>query len=248
MQKHKLLFQDPQSNHTLCDTQHCLRLTDLEEVGDLTHHLDFYMLGLFSFKQLSVQNGVDFWMSFLKSVDCSPDTVTIHPDKSDWVSLYDQYDVDIQLDPECLWSDGNIGGYCTEFYLKGVEIGNIVNPLEHSLDCGFGLERIEKFWNNQCGIVSKSLTRSDVLNHTIEVLLEQGVIPSHQKQGYVLRRLIREQLQRENLLSLHPLIEKEKVRRNQIIGRMDKLVKKHPHQPKEWFWETHGIHMDDWQK
>ena len=35
----------------------------------------------------------------------------------------------VRIDNECLWSDGNIGGYCTEFYKNDIEIGNIVNTL-----------------------------------------------------------------------------------------------------------------------
>ena len=74
------------------------------------------------------------------------DYVTIHPDKLDeWRSLYDNYDVEVRADEECKWSDGDIGGYCTEFFKNDVEIGNIVNPLGTCIDVGFGLQRLNMF-------------------------------------------------------------------------------------------------------
>lgn len=67
MQKHKPSFLSLPRSQTLGDVQHCLRLNDLDEIGDGTHYLDFHMLGLFSFEDWSVQQGVDFWMSFCRS-------------------------------------------------------------------------------------------------------------------------------------------------------------------------------------
>jgi alanyl-tRNA synthetase len=46
MQKHKPRFLDPTHTGILSDIQHCLRLNDLDEIGDGTHLLDFHMLGL----------------------------------------------------------------------------------------------------------------------------------------------------------------------------------------------------------
>lgn len=69
--------------------------------------------------------------------------MTIHPDRLvEWTPLYGGR-VPIVPDPECIWSDGGISGYCTEFYKDGVEIGNIVNPLGTCIDVGFGAERLD---------------------------------------------------------------------------------------------------------
>lgn len=67
------------------------------------------------------------------------DYVTVHPDKSDWSVHYNEYDVEIRGDKKCIWPDGELSGYCTEFYYKGVEIGNIVNICDDCIDVGFGL-------------------------------------------------------------------------------------------------------------
>ena len=239
MQKHKHLFSSSDSFGTLTDIQRCLRLNDLEEIGDGTHYLDFHMLGLFSFKDWTVPQSVRFWMSFLKEIHCLPDTVTIHPNKPDWRHFYDKYDVLVKEDPECLWSDGSIGGYCTEFYKEGVEIGNIVNPLGHSIDCGFGMERLE------CFISTLPLpSYKDILERTILLLLESGVIPSNTKQGYVLRKLIRIGLE-HNIQVSHPFIEKEKQRIEQLQQKIEGLLKKYPNRPKEFYWETFGVDITE---
>lgn len=243
MQKHKPTFLSPPHPHTLGDIQHCLRLNDLEEIGDGTHYLDFYMLGLFSFNEWSVQQGVDFWMEFCRSVGVLPDTVTIHPDCPHWRCLYDNHTVQVKFDPDCQWSDGTIGGYCTEFYKDGVEIGNIVNPLGQHLDCGFGLERLEMF-------VSPSPTppSQEVLVRTIGVLLDSGVVPSNSQQGYVLRKLIRKGM--GGVLPSHPLVDKELKRVERIRQNIPQWLKKHPTSPPEFFWETYGIlpeELEQWR-
>lgn len=242
MQKHKPFFLNPSHTGVMCDVQRCLRLNDLDEVGDGTHYLDFHMLGLFSFRQWSVPDGIEFWMSFLTKLNLRPDVVTIHPDCPSWRSFYDIYGVEVRFDPECIWSDGTIGGYCTEFYKDEVEIGNIVNPLGDCLDCGFGLERLEMLLGQD--IPSKE----GVLLRTIHVLLESGVTPSNQKQGYVLRRLIRQLSRESTVLNDHSSVwvQKELQRLCKIQQTLPRLLKKHPHESKTWFWETHGIHPDDW--
>ena len=57
MQKHKALFQHSSTSHTIGDVQRCLRLNDLDEVGDGTHYLDFHMLGLFSLALFALRVG-----------------------------------------------------------------------------------------------------------------------------------------------------------------------------------------------
>jgi hypothetical protein len=49
----------------------------------------------------------------------------------------------VRHDSGCVWTDGNVGGFCSELFTPdGVEVGNLVNPLGHSIDVGFGYERI----------------------------------------------------------------------------------------------------------
>jgi alanyl-tRNA synthetase len=245
MQKHRSLFPSGHTG-TQSDIQHCLRLNDLDEIGDGTHYLDFHMLGLFSFRQMSVQEGIDWWMEFLGELNLKPQVVTIHPDCPQWSRFYDHHQVEVRLDPECKWSDGSIGGYCTEFYRDGVEIGNIVNPLGTCLDCGFGSERIQSLSDQLHDSTQPVYDRSQVIDRTIGVLLDSGVSPSNQKQGYVLRRLLREQLQKGHRVPEHPCVDQERVRLEKIQTRKTQLLQKYPQQTPQWFWETHGIPLEEW--
>lgn len=246
MQKHKPRFSDPHERGTLSDIQHCLRLNDLDEIGDGTHYLDFYMLGLFSFRKMSLSDGIGFWMGFLDLLGIEVDEVTVHPDKVQWKELYSHLPVKVRLDPECTWSDGQIRGYCTEFYVQGVEIGNIVNPGGDCLDCGFGLERLQWFCDQQQELDPSPPTPGQILFRTIGVLLDSGVEPGPRQQSYVLRSLIRKGLRQGEDLPDHPLVEQERQRLGRVERSLERLRRKYPDKPPQYFWETHGIHPDDW--
>ncbi len=192
------------------------------------------MIGLFSFKDKSVGWIVDFWLEFLKSIDIVPDYFTIHPDKKDWVDLYPG--LDVRFDRECIWSDGEIGGYCTEFYKNGIEIGNIVNPLDESIDVGFGLERLEIFHG-----ISRS--KEDILRDSVNKIIESGISPSNLKQGYILRKILRESVKNQIRID-HQFYQDEISRQNKIQDRYDKLRNKNLDKSPEWWYDTHGIDID----
>lgn len=243
MQKHKSLFNDTSySQVTVGDVQHCLRLNDLNEIGDQTHYLDFWMLGLFSFQDWSLKQGIEFWFYFLNQLGIPPDTVTIPPHRPEWGDLYSHLPVEVKEDPDCIWSDGVIGGDCTEFYRQGVEIGNIVYTLNRSLDCGFGLERLEMFYQNH---PVQTLKREDILYRTVQLLLEQGIQPSSKQQGYVLRKLIRELWKKQQPLPQHLYIEQEKKRLEKIQKDKPLILRKHPGKEPSFYWETFGLDEED---
>lgn len=224
----------------MCDSQRCLRLNDLNEVGDGTHFLDFYMLGLFSFRHWSMKEGVDFWMGFLTSVGVIPDTVTIHPTMQHHRHLYNHYDVLIVEDESCVWSDGDIGGYCTEFYKDGVEIGNIVNPNGDCLDCGFGLERIGSFipsFEQECSTIT-------VLTRTIELLIYEGILPSNTKHGYILRKLLRRCFREGIILPEHTVVYKEYEKYLKMISDIPRILKKFPNKTPDFYFSTFGIDVE----
>jgi len=235
MQKHKSKFSDLTCiNTTLVDVQRCVRLHDLDELDN--HHLGFHMIGLFSFRDWSLQDGVNFFWEFMIKLGIRPDYVTIHPDKmQEWVRLYDLYRVPVRPDNECIWSDGVNESYCTEFYYKGVEIGNIVNPQGTCLDIGFGLERLEQFVSP----VEES-SKHDKIRFVLECLVNENVQPGSQKQGYILRRLIRKLIVEGGTWN-HTVFEIEKERFVKQQQRYVQLLKKHGEQSKEWWWDTHGI-------
>lgn len=238
MQQFKPLFKDSSYQNTFTNIQKCLRLNDLDEVGDGTHRLTFEMIGLFSFRQWSLQQGVDFMMEFLQRLDLVPDYVTIHPDKiNQWQYLYEKYSVIIKPDEGCIWSDGSIGGYCTEFYINDVEIGNIVNPLENCLDIGFGLERLL--------LVSNSLpqqSRLSLIEETCLDLINSGVVMGDYKEGYILKKLVTISVQLGSVIT-HPYFQR--VRSFQISNYLNYLrhKKKPRHQDKgpEYWLNSFGI-------
>lgn len=237
MQKYKSFFKDfSYKDVTVCNIQSCLRLNDLDSIGDGTHLGYFNMMGTFSFRHWSVQQTIDFWMVFLtKKLHLNIDYVTVHPDKDEWKKFYN---VNSRHDENCKWSDGDIGGYCTEFYINDVEIGNIVNPLDNCIDVGFGLERLEYILN---GKIPKTV--NETLSETIIKLIDSGYLPSHYKQGYILKKLLRTLYKHGGHLE-HPLFLDEIKRQKGMKEKYQILLPKYPDKDKKWWYSTHGIDIN----
>ena len=243
MQQFKALFKDKNHKGTVANIQSCIRMNDFEEIGDATHLLYFNMIGLFSFRTMYLHEAIDFWMEFLtEELKLKVSYVTIHPDKSrrfdDWRLLYAHHNVEVRLSNECEWSDGEIGGYCTEFFINDVEIGNIVNPVGDCIDVGFGLERLEMFVNG------KTITKEQTLKETAKKIIYSGYKPSNLKQGYVLRKILRE------LFVIgcdfnHVYFRDEIERQKKILLKYERLKGKFCNMPKAWWFDTHGINLDE---
>lgn len=93
MQQFKKDFQDETiKDKTIANIQSCLRVNDYDEVGDGTHLIYFNMIGLFSFRHMSLKEAIDFWIGFIEGeLKLKLDYVTIHPDKmEEWTPLYDK--------------------------------------------------------------------------------------------------------------------------------------------------------------
>lgn len=238
MQQFKSKYKDLNYSDTISNIQSCLRLNDIDEIGDGTHLLYFNMIGLFSFRQLTVPETIEIWMEFLKRINIVPDYVTIHPDKKEWMEYYKKYNIEVKIDTECYWSDGEIGGYCTEFYKNDIEIGNIVNTMNESIDCGFGLERLEIIVND---II---ITRESTLKESILKIINSGVTPTYNKQGSILRKLLRI-CYLEGIIIDHPFYEMEIIRQEKIISKYNRLKEKHKDKSKEWWFSTFGIDIEN---
>lgn len=237
MQQFKSKFKDTNFKGTLSNIQSCLRLNDLDEIGDGSHLLYFNMIGLFSFRELTVKQTIDIWIEFLSILGIKPDWVTIHPDRPEWIEFYKDYNIEIRYDDCCKWSDGEIGGYCTEFYKNNIEIGNIVNTMGDCIDVGFGLERIEMVLTN----TPKS--KNQTIEETISKIIDSGVNPGYTKQGYILRKLLRMSYKLDIKIE-HPFYEDEVKRQERNISKWNKLKEKHKDKSKEWWFESHGIDLD----
>ncbi len=244
MQQFKSQFRDATvKGKTVANIQPCIRLNDYDEMGDGTHLLYFKMIGLFSFRDLSLQAAVDFWMTFVQDVlKLKVDYVTLHPDKLvEWRYLYDAYNVEIRADPDCTWTDGTAKkAYCTEFYIRDIEIGNIVHPGGDCIDVGFGYERLDYLVNG-----SKLDDREAILRETIDMILQSGFKPGPTKQGSILRKLIRDY----GTWVTDPkdgIIRAELARQRAQQAKYHQLVKakKRHGKSKAWWMSTHGIDLD----
>ena len=237
MQKFKSKFKDLEYKGTISNVQSCLRLNDIEEIGDGSHLLYFNMIGFFSFREWTVPQTIKYWVGFLNKIGIKPDYITIHPDKPEWSEYYKDFGFEIRYDDGCIWSDGEIGGYCTEFYKDGIEIGNIVNPLGTCIDVGFGLERLEMV------LTGGRKSKEETLRETVIKIIESGFTPTYNKQGSILRKLLRI-CYLEKIEINHPFYEEEIKRQDKIISRFNRLKDRHKDKSKEWWWNTHGIDLD----
>jgi alanyl-tRNA synthetase len=241
MQRFKPLFADNAHVGTIANVQSCLRLNDLEEIGDGTHCLRFDMMGLFSFRQMSVGEGIAFWHDYLARVGVTPSHVTVHPDRmADWRDLHPT-GVEVRPDPECTWSDGGTGGYCTEFYVGDLEIGNIVNARGTCLDVGFGLQRLEFV----LGVPPPSAV--EALREGILAVLEAGYLPGNKGQGYALRRLLRTLWRQGGALD-HPVFHAELHRQERLRETYRRLAPRHRGTSAAWWFDTHGIVVSDFDE
>ena len=253
MQKYKKDFANHElKDKTVANIQSCLRLVDYDEIGDGTHCLCFNMIGLFSFRDITLEKAIQFWMDYMKELEIKIDFVTIHPDKfQEWKSLYDSYQVEVREDPDCSWSDGTSPkAYCTEFYhiKDGLEIedGNIVNPQNGTcIDAGFGFERLDSIVN---GIHLEN--PAEVMAKAIKKLLDSDFKPTGQKHGSILRRLYRDfikkgyQCDQEHSLMVE-WHQKEIDRMEKAKKKYARLQKKHQDKPKEFWMSTFGIDLEE---
>ncbi len=233
MQRYKHRFRNPDHRGTLTNVQRCLRVDDLDEIGDGQHGLSFDMLGLFSFRSLTVSQSIDLWMSYLDRIGVRPDSVTIHPDRRHWERYFHRHHVEVRSHPECTWTVG----YCTEFYVGDLEIGNIVNPRGDCIDVGFGLDRLVQLTGGD------PPSRSVALIRGVLSIIDSGYRPGNKRQGYVLRRLLRLMV-REGIELDHPFWFDEQRRQERSVERYLRLQPRHPDKPPEWWWDTHGIDVD----
>jgi len=243
MQRYTNCFKDPAlagTSKTTMSQQACLRVNDLDFLGDGSHLAYFNMLGLFSFGELTMKQAIDFWLSFLYSID--PDKkiqrVTIHPEKfEEWRLLYPKELHDIVVpDSECVWSDGKeASGFCTEFYVDGIEVGNIVNTNGTMIDCGFGLERLEHVYQGK-----PMDTEVEALQKACRAIIESGYAPGNKKQGYVLRKLLRRLHLKGGTLD-HDYFYQELERQQEMVKTYERQKHKHLNKTPEWWLDTFGV-------
>jgi alanyl-tRNA synthetase len=260
MQRFRHRFRTP--DHTRHGSlQSCIRTNDLELVGDGSHLTYFQMLGNFSFGGGDYSDSVRMWDRILDDLGIKPRVteVRVHPSRPDQRRLWDHLGYSTLEDGSCEWSDGLIGGTCSEVFVGSLELGNLVNPLGHSTDVGFGWERIIQLLEGVDRVDGSSLFRQDlhpiVRDHsrTIDVLYENRIDPGNKGRRYVCRRLLRRIIPRlggPEEFRFQEWLRKEKELREEKLklGRRMIGAKRFRDRPSGFWWETFGLLPEEVQE
>lgn len=230
-----------------------MRTNDLELVGDGSHLTYFEMVGNFQFGNYGYDVSVEMWDSIIRDLRLPVTHVTCHPDRGDHRTLWGRRGYEVRPDESCKWSDGEIGGECCELFVGDLEIGNLVNPLGHSVDVGFGLERIHQVVEGKGRVDETSLFDVDgdpvLKDHwrSLCILWESGVPPGGKGRNYVCRRLLRRML---DLVGgkrppFQEWVDSERVLRENRLVEGRRHWRKFRDRPPEFWRETFGIMPDE---
>jgi alanyl-tRNA synthetase len=252
MQTLKPRFQRPDGT-SYGNIQYCVRTNDIGEVGDGTHLTFFQMIGSFGFGTCDYERHVAMWTNIVLDLELPISHVNVHPDSNFDHLWEDKFPV--RHDPNCVWTDGSVGGFCSELFTPGgVEVGNLVNPLGHSVDVGFGFERMLQVLESKSRIDDTDLF-DPVLDpvsrdhfRTLSVFKEQGIVPGNRGRNYVCRRLIRRFIRRNAYRIEFPFSEwmqSEQVRMEQSIRDARRFWRRNQDKdgtlPDSFYWDTFGI-------
>ena len=249
MQRYKPRFSQRDKGR-LSTLQSCVRTDDLDLVGDGTHLTYFEMVGNFSFGNGDYITSVEMWHDIIGDLGIPVTSVHVHPTQGFHRRHWQRMGSHVIDDPECVWSDGEIGGYCCELYVGDLEIGNLVNTLEHSTDVGFGWERLHQVVEGKSRVDETSLftqTGDPVCNDHLRTLLslkDNGVKPGNKGRDYVCRRLLRRVLTRPVDWTDWPVsewLEVEQKRREEALKQGRRMLRRHGDKSDQFWWETFGV-------
>ncbi len=235
--------------------QSCIRTNDLDLVGDGSHLTYFEMLGNFSFGGNDYEESVELWHLIVNDLKIDITSIHCHPDRKDLAAMWQKRGYQIVYNSDCTWSDGDITGECCEMFCGDLEIGNLVNPMIHSTDVGFGWERLHQVVEKKSRIDQTSLFIDHhpiVADHcrALTMMYCCGIYPSNKKRGYVCRRLVRRMLpflNGDENFSFNSWIKQEQEGREKNLRLGRHKWNKYKHKSQEWWWETFGILPEELQ-
>lgn len=238
--------------------QSCIRCNDLDLIGDESHLSSFEMLGHFSFGLNDYSDAIELWDGIVRELELPVTHVTVHPDRPKHSKLWRKRGYKVVLDPECSWSDGSIHGECCELFVGDLEIGNLVNPLGHSVDVGFGLERIVQVLEHKQRITETSLFRQDLLpiladhSRTLLLMKENGIEPGAKGRESICRKLVQRCLRvvkdpEEFIPELSDWWRREKSLLESRLERGRRRWRKFKHRGPNFWRETFGLTLEDLQ-
>ena len=247
MQPLKPKFQMPDGT-SYGNMQYCVRTNDIDEVGDGTHLTFFQMIGSFGFGTNDYERHCLMWTRIMHDLGIPISHVNVHPD-SGFERYWDEK-FPVQHSEDCLWSDGSVGGYCSELFTSdGVEVGNIVNPLGHSIDVGFGYERLLQVMEGKTRVDETELFDQSLdpvsRDHirTLTLLWERNIQPGNQGRNYVCRRLIRRfiRLNGDSDVLFRGWLGDERKRLEKSLRDGRKHWRKNGERPDVFYWDTFGV-------
>jgi alanyl-tRNA synthetase len=240
---------------TYSSVQSCIRLQDIDLVGDDSHISSFEMIGTFGFNTDDYKKHQQIWHMVLHELGIKNKVnhITRHSQMefekwSYWQHLGYNTIID---DESCIWSDGQIGGYCCEVFVGDLEIGNLVNPNKVSCDIGFGLERlvqvIENKSINETSLFDLSLSPlARDHKRTLQLMKNQGIYPGAKGVYSVCKRLIRNLIRNNEFLpEFQDWINSEKELLAKKESFIDKNIDKWDTQLESYWHQTHGITKED---
>lgn len=245
-------FRHP-DNSVYSTLQSCIRTTDLDQIGDGTHLSSFEMLGNFSFSAIEYKKSCEMWLDIVENLGLLPDYITCHPDKEAHSRIWQSLGQKVITQEDCVWSDGDIGGYCTEMFRNGLEIGNLVNTLEHSTDVGFGLERMLMLLENKDRVDDTSIFSAHEENfvirdhvRTINLFWLNNVFPGNKGRNYISRTLIRRCLFEADLdkfkqYQFYEWMCGEKKLQDNKLNTARSNLRRHKNKPFDFWKETFGL-------
>ncbi len=252
MQQVKPRFLNPDGSR--CGSlQSCIRINDLQHIGDGSHLTYFQMIGNFSFGGHDYEMSVELWDSIVRDLKIPISEVRVHPSRLDHKLMWTKRGYHVVDDRNCTWDGDGISGECCELFVGTLEIGNLVNPLGHSTDVGFGWERLHQVVEQKSRVDETSLFDQKlhpiVRDHyrTLVILKKNGIKPGSKGKEFVCLRLVRRILGHisDNLPGIEDWIEMERELQNKKLPRARQKFGKFRDKSPEWWYETFGVFPEE---